>query len=125
MRLTPFLDAPGLEIEHLVSLAGDDAHLAVVEIDDLAGVRENRRRVAGDEVLAVADADQQRAALPRADDLVRIVRRDHGDAVRPLDEVQRVDHGVLEQLTVAERGFDQVRQHLGVRLGHEGVALAL
>ncbi len=118
-------DSASLEIEDYVPLAGDHAHFAVVQIHDLAGMRENRRRVAGDEILAVANADQQWAALAGANDLVRIVGRDHRDAVCPFDEVQGVDDGILEHLTVAQRGFDQVGEHLRVRFGHKGVALPL
>jgi hypothetical protein len=47
-----------------------DGHLAVLEVDHVARVGEDRAHVAGHEVLAVADADEQRAALARRDDLV-------------------------------------------------------
>ena len=40
----------------------------VGQVDDLVGVAGQRRGVAGDEVLAVADADHQRAAQPGGDD---------------------------------------------------------
>ena len=87
MRLTPFDTRRAFEVEHLVAVARQHAHLAVVEIDDLARVLENRGDVARDVVLAFAEADEQRASLARADDLVRILARDHRDAVRALDEI--------------------------------------
>src|SRR5207302_5652242 len=38
--------------------------LAVFQIDDVPGVVDKRRRIGGDEILVVPDADQQRASLP-------------------------------------------------------------
>ena len=49
-------------------VGGDQGDLMIGQIDDLVGAAGQRRGVAGDEVLAVADADDQRAALPGGDD---------------------------------------------------------
>src|SRR5437660_5449808 len=78
-------DTACVEIQHLVSVAGEHAHLAVVEVHDLSRVLEDRGDVAGDVELALPESEQQRASLARADDLVRIARRDHSDAIRPFD----------------------------------------
>jgi hypothetical protein len=112
-------------LEDLVAGPGHDAQFTVVEIDDLARVREDRRGVARHEILPVANADQQRTALAGGDDLVGVVRRQHGDAVRAFDEVQRVDHGVLQRITFGHGRLDQVGQHLAVGLRLELVALFL
>src|SRR6185295_7142228 len=104
-------DASRIEVENLVAFAGEHAHLAIVEIHDLARVLKNRGDVAGDVELALAKPDEQRASLSRAHDLVGILTRDHRDPVRPLHEIERVDDRVLE-LTV-ERRLDQVSENLG------------
>src|SRR5438105_10325236 len=65
-------DPACVEIQHLISVAGEHAHLAVVEVHDLSRVLEDRGDVAGDVELALAEAEQQRTSLARADDLVRI-----------------------------------------------------
>ncbi|MGC4001820.1 MAG: hypothetical protein QM811_01165 [Pirellulales bacterium] len=46
----------------------DDRQFVVGQIDDFFGVTDQRRRVAGQEVLAFAHADHQRAAEPRGED---------------------------------------------------------
>ena len=73
MRLTAASMRRALMSMTAVAVALEHRHVAVVEVDDLARVREDRRDVARDEVLAVADADEQRTALARRDDLARLV----------------------------------------------------
>ena len=123
MRLTPFEMRRCVEVEHLVARSRQNAHLAVIEIHHLARVLKNRRDVTRDVVLALAEPDEQRASLARADDLVRIAARDHRDAVGAFHEIQRVDDRVLE-LSV-ERRLDEMREHLRVRLRLELVPLHL
>ena len=68
----------------VVDRIGLEAHVgdvAFVEIDDASRDRQERRRIGSEEVIAVADADDQRAPGPRADDAARLARRDHGDRV--------------------------------------------
>ena len=108
-------------------------HLVVVEIDDLRGVLDDRRGVGGDDVFVLAHADDQRAALAGDDQRVRLVLADDRDAVRALDLVQRRLHRALEQrragrhvvlrLQLGVQIADQHRQHFGVGLAGEGVAL--
>ena len=113
----------GLEVAHPVAVAGEDHHLAVVEVDHRAGVLQQRRGVGGDEVLVLADAHQQRRALAGRHQHARLVGRDDGEAVGAVDVAQRRGHRLLEVALVELA--DQVRQHLGVGLGGEGVAARL
>ena len=94
-----------------------------MEVYDLARVREDRRRIARDVVLAVTQTDQQRAALAGGNDLARVAAGHDGDPVRAFDLVQRFDHRILER--VVERRFDQMREHLGIGLGREHVPVLL
>ena len=57
--------------------------------------------VAGQEVLAVADADDQRAAEPGADDLAGAPGADDGQAVRPLEPGQDPLDGGEQLVAVA------------------------
>ena len=56
------VDVPVVAVDDAERVGGDDGQLVVGQVDDLVGVADQRRGVAGDEVLAVADADHQRAA---------------------------------------------------------------
>ena len=76
-------------VAHVAFVAVDDAdrlgrdhrEFVVGQVDDAIGVSDERRAVAGDEVLAVADADHQRAAQPGGDDHVRPIAEHHRQAV--------------------------------------------
>ena len=119
-----FRDTARVEVEHLVAVLREHAHLAVVQVHDLSGVLQDRRGVARDVVLVVTEADEQRTAVPRADDLVGVAARDDGNPVRALNQVERVDHAVFERVAIHRR-LDQMREHFRVRLGLEGVPLHL
>ena len=55
------------------SSGGQHAHLMIVEVNDLVGVAGQGGRIAGQEVLALADAEHQRTAQAGADEHVGIV----------------------------------------------------
>src|SRR6185437_12463125 len=102
------------------SVAVQHRYVAVIQIHDLARVRENRRYVARDVVLALAKPDQERTSLARGNELVRIATRHDSDPVRALDLRERVHHGLLERVLV--RFLYQVCEYFGVGLRHELVA---
>jgi hypothetical protein len=113
----------GVDVEHAIAAGLEHGHVAVLEVDDLARVRKDRRHVGGDEVLVLAEPEEERAPLARGNDLVRVDRRDHGDPVRPLHLPQRLEHRILE--VAVEALLDQVREHLGVGIRREDVAAPL
>ena len=94
----------------------------VVEKHDVARVAENRRDVRGDEVLALAEADDHRRAVAHGDDRVRVVRRDQHEREQPAQLRQRAADRRREAVAAALL-LDQVRDDLRVRLGDERVAL--
>ena len=101
-------------------------HLAVVQEDDLARVRQHRGDVARAEHLALAQADDQRAVGLGDDDLVGRVGADYRDGVRAADLTERAADGVDEAGgSGAERFVDEVRDDLGVRIAAEAHALGL
>ena len=89
-------DRRAVDLVYLVAVAADDGHLAVVEVDHVAGELDERAGVAPDEVLALADAEQERAPVARHDELVRVVLRDGDDPVGPDDLRQRLPDGLGE-----------------------------
>ena len=84
---------------------------------------ENGGRVGGDEILALADADENRGALARDDDLARLVARDHRQAVGADDVRQRPDHPLFQRR--AFRHLDQMGDGLGIGVAVEAVAATL
>ena len=88
---------PGVEGGGAVAVGGDGGQLAVVEVDDLLGVAHERGDVGGDEHLALADAEDDRAAVAGHHEPVGLAGVDHGQAVGALDRAQRLAHGVLER----------------------------
>ena len=110
--------------ERLAAHVGD---VALVEIDDALRDRQQRRGVGGEEVIVLAQADDQRAAGARADDAARLARRDDGDRVRAGELGNRRAHGA-QQIAAARRvpvRVHEMRDHLGVGLRAELVAARL
>src|SRR5436190_9257782 len=81
---------------------------------------EDRRRIGRDEVFPLADSDEDGRALARDDDFSWLVARDHRDAVRADDVLQRGNDARLER--IARGVLDQVRERLGVGVATERVA---
>ena len=109
----------GLDLE-IVGTKQDN--LEIFEINDVARVVDQRQRVAGQKVLALADAEDERTAAPRADEQVRHIAMHHRDPVSPVHLAQghphRLDQMISRGLAELDGELpDKVRQHLGVRLG--------
>ena len=104
----------------MVAARREHGDVAIVEVHDGPRVLEDRGGVGGDEIFAVADAQQHGRSLPRHDDLLGIVGGDDRQAVRADHVLERRDHARLER--VARRVLDQVGERLRVRLGPERVA---
>ena len=97
-------------------------HVAVFENHELSGVPEQRRDVGGDVVLALADAEDERAVLARGDQ----------DAGRVSCEMTPIAYEPSISLTASRTAsskialevlLDQVGDDFGVGLGLEDVAL--
>ena len=99
----------------------DHGHLAIVEVDDLSRVLDDRRDVGCEEVLPIADPDHERAALAGPHDRSRLVGAHHRDPIRAFDVRERPPHGLFQ--VVARRGvlLDEVCEHFGVGFGLEPV----
>jgi hypothetical protein len=104
--------------------------IEILEIHHLLGVGEERRGVAGDELLIVADPDHERAAPPGPEDQARTIEVNEGDPVGSLQLAEGTFGGVLKRLFSI--GFrlviilaNEVSQHLGIGGGDEAMTGAL
>ena len=116
------------ESGNIETIGPEGNDLVVVEVDGLARVRDDRGNVARKEMLALSNAEHERAPAPRADEHTGNIRVNDGDAVGADDLPQRFAHRLDERglsfLVAAFEGHtDQVGEHLGVGLGLENMAL--
>ena len=102
-RLDPRIDVARVAVANPHLLRGEHGQLVVCQIDDLVGVAGQWRGVAGHEMLAVADAQHERAALPGDDQHARPVAKEDGQAVSSLKLAERLPHRV-DQWPVVEVG---------------------
>ncbi len=108
--------------EHLVRAQVDD--LVLPELDRVAGELDERRDVGGQEVLAVADPDDERGVAPRGHEAPGLVGADRDQRERPGQPLAGRAHRIREVPGLGKRGLQQVRHHLGVGLGgHHDAAL--
>ena len=94
--------------------------VALLEEDDPVGVGEDRGDVAGEERLAVADADDERHVHPGADEPVVLALVHDREGVGALDLAER-DPGGLGDVAVVGL-LDEVGDRLGVGVGAQAVA---
>ena len=102
----------------------DVGDVALLEEDDPVGVGEDRGHVRGEEALAVAEADDERHVLARADEPVALADVHDDDARR------RPRAGAARARTASARSpcvglLDEVGDRLGVGLGGQRVAARL
>jgi hypothetical protein len=114
---------PSSRVVDRVGLAPYVGDVTLVEVDHAPRHRQERRRIGREEMIAVADADDERASLPRAHDPAGFAGGDHGDGVGTV----KLGHGRLHRVQeiAATRsvpvGVHQVRDDLGVGLRAEDV----
>src|SRR5690606_10888774 len=98
--------------------------LTIVQVDHLARLRQHGSDVARDVVVVfLAYPAQQRTALARSHQLVRVAAAHDRQPVRAFDLLQRGADGLLERVVV--RLLDEVNDHLRVRLTLEGMTQRL
>ena len=90
MRVIALLDVLGAELDFAdLVLAGfaieradveivavDRDEIEVIQVNNVARVSDNRAHVAGEKIFVFADAENERAAAPRADDKIRECRHE-------------------------------------------------
>ena len=108
-----------------VAVEGELGHVAVLEVDHLAGDLQQCGGVGGGVVAVLADAQQQRRALAGDDGAARVGLGEHADGVGADELGDGGTHRVEEVGDALELVVEQVGDGLGVGLGREGVALGL
>ena len=117
VRVIAFLDVLGGELDFadlvIARFAGERADLEfvaldrdeieVVQVNGVARVGDDRADIAGEKIFVLADAEDERAAAPGADDEIGNVAVDERDAVGADDLLQRRANGVDEQSFLVER----------------------
>ena len=96
-------DVAFVAVANVEAIGGDDGELVLLQIDDLVGAAGERRRVAGEVVFAVADANDERAAEASADDHVRIVAEHDAEAVGAAELREGRLHGGNKRCIGVER----------------------
>ena len=102
------------------AVARDRDEVAVLREVHLARLAQERGRVRGEERLALADTDDERALVARADEQARVVAVDRDEGEMALELVEG-EPGRLDEIAVVVL-LDQVADGLGVGLGREDVA---
>ncbi len=121
----PRRDRPALAVDDLEVIRREPDDLAVLQEGDARRVRRDGRRVAREQVLPVAQSDHERAAEPRADDLIRPARAHDGEPVGPFEHRQRALDGGEEIARAGQFAGDQMRHDLRVGLAPERDAIGL
>jgi hypothetical protein len=116
-------DGEVVDRRRVEALRRELADVVVVERERLGRVGDDGRGIGADDVLAVADSDDERRALPGDDERIRLMLADDGDGVRAGDLAECGLHRLLE-VAVVELA-DQLAEHLGIGVAREDAALLL
>jgi hypothetical protein len=104
-----------------IAVAADFAGVAFLEEHEIARHRQQCRDVGGDEVLALAQADDHRAALAREDHAPGLVFGDHHQRIRAFQFRDRGAHGLEQVIGLLQVIVHAMRDHLGVGLRGERI----
>jgi hypothetical protein len=110
-------------IEDLDGFLGDEGHLAVLHVGDLAGVLDDGGGVGRHKVAALAVTQKQGGVLAGGDEAAGIVAAQDDQRVGALDAVQHLEHGVHDVVGLEIVVLDELDDHLGIGLGLEHHAL--
>jgi hypothetical protein len=83
-----------VEVGDIDGIRGHEGDIAVVEVNDPAGMGDQGRRIRGDEAFAFADANDERAAFTRYNEATGFVGGDDGDTVGTFDLPKGADDGL-------------------------------
>ena len=101
-------------------LAPQNRAVAVHQEDHIPRVRHDGRHIARRELLAFADAQNERRGLPRGNDLVRIAAVEHHQRIGATDERDGETHRLVQRPERTPMLRNQLRRNLriGLRLKH-------
>ncbi len=117
------LGGRAVEADDLVAVRGDRDDLVLAELERVPGVADEGRDVGAEEVLALAEADDERAVAAGADDDARLVGVHGEQRERALEPADHLAHRRREVAGLVERAADELGGDLGVGLAAELDAL--
>ena len=106
-------------VEHADSFLIGHRVLAVLEIDDVARVSEERCDVGGHDVFVLAEADDEWRAVLGRDDCPRLGAVDHHQRIVTFELLECLLDRLDELRTALEFLLNEMRDHFGVGLGVE------
>ena len=112
-------------VKDRVAVGTHFSELAVFNVNHVFRVRHERRDIGGKEVLARADADNERAAVARDEKLIRAIGAQDAERIAALQAAKCFEHSVLEIAVAGIIHIQQVHNDLGIRLTMEHKALGL
>jgi hypothetical protein len=119
------LDRSPVEVGQRHGVRCDLDDLALADLHRLAGVRDERGDVGGQEVLAVAEPDDQRRVSPGRHHPVRGVGVDGDQGERALEPPAHRPHRLGQLRAGCHLGGQEVRHDLGIGVGRERDAVVL
>jgi hypothetical protein len=117
------LGGGAVEGDHLVAVRGDRDDLVLAELERVAGVADEGRDVAAEEVLALPEADDQRAVATGPDDDPGAVGVHGQQREGALEAADHGAHGLGQVTQAVVLAADELGGDLGVGLGAELHAL--
>ena len=109
------IDGVHLVIEKVDALRRQHGDLAVLHVNNIAGMADDGSHVGGNEILVLTAADDKGAVLPSGDQGVGIVGTDDAESIGAFDPPQDTAHGLQHIMTLVIVEFQQLSRHLGVR----------
>ena len=106
-------------VGELHALLGDHREVALLQVDDVAGVREDGGDVGSDEVAMLAETHHQRARVLGDDQHLGKLLGDDGQRVGSSHVAERCAHRLGKLQSLLDLHLDQVGEDLGVGLGAE------
>ena len=112
------LDQSAVDVDDLHTVFGEHGEVAVVERNDVAGVRQDGRDIAGEEGLLFAQADDDRAAaVLGGHQQIGLVLADRRQRVGSRQFPTRFPHGTQQVEPLFHTLIDQVGDQLGIGIG--------
>ncbi len=112
-----------VEVGEVDAFRRQNGHVAVGQEKHVARVAQDRGHVRGDEVLAIAETDDNGRTETRRHNLVRVAPGDHGQREYSRQLFHRAANRIFQ--VPVEILLDEVRDDLGIGLGDEFVTLGL
>src|SRR5713226_4706602 len=116
------LDRTSIMIHDPYALRGEHGDVTIGKEENLAGMLEEGRNVAGDKVLSFAETDDGWGALARGHNFLRVFRREENQSVDAAQLIQRPTHSFLEGDATLRILFNEVRHDFRIRLCREFMA---